>query len=144
MKGKGKKWGGKKKTTVIKKEEEKLALVKEESKESKTSTKEKEEKKEIDLKKFNDAYPSISHSEIEEGTKPHLNLIVIGHVDSGKSTLNGHLLFKLGHVSKTQMHRYKTDSEQIGKSSFHFAWVLDEGEEERTRGVTIDVGMKDL
>ena len=42
------------------------------------------------------------------------------------------------------MHRYKTDSAKIGKSSFHFAWVLDEGQEERVRGVTIDVGMKDF
>ena len=87
---------------VKKEEEKKVVLQKEESKESaKEEKKEEKKRKEPDIKKFNEAYPSISHSEIEGPTKPHLNLIVIGHVDSGKSTLNGHLLFKLGHVSKT-------------------------------------------
>ena len=59
------------------------------------------------------------------------NLIVIGHVDAGKSTLMGHLLFQLGQVSNKQMHKYKQESQKIGKSSFAFAWVLDETEEER-------------
>jgi elongation factor 1 alpha-like protein len=64
---------------------------------------------------------------------------VIGHVDAGKSTLMGHLLFQLGQVSNKQMHKYKQESQKIGKSSFAFAWVLDETEEERARGVTIDL-----
>lgn len=71
--------------------------------------------------------------------KDVINLIVIGHVDSGKSTLMGHLLYQLGQVSQKQMHKYKQESQKIGKSSFAYAWVLDETEEERSRGVTIDV-----
>ncbi len=59
------------------------------------------------------------------------NLIVIGHVDAGKSTLMGHLLFQLGHVSSKTMHKYKQESQKIGKSSFAFAWILDETDEER-------------
>ena len=71
--------------------------------------------------------------------KDVINLIVIGHVDSGKSTLMGHVLYQLGHVSNKTMHKHKQESQKIGKSSFAYAWVLDETEEERSRGVTIDV-----
>ena len=69
-----------------------------------------------------------------------LNLVIIGHVDSGKSTLTGHLLFLLGKVTSQTMHKYEKMSQEYGKGSFKFAWVMDEGEEERKRGVTIDVG----
>ncbi|KNC76577.1 hypothetical protein SARC_10929, partial [Sphaeroforma arctica JP610] len=55
------------------------------------------------------------------------------HVDAGKSTLMGHLLYKVGKVDKRTMHKYEKDSEKIGKSSFAFAWVLDETGEERER-----------
>jgi len=71
--------------------------------------------------------------------KDVINLIVIGHVDAGKSTLMGHVLYQLGQVSSKQMHKYKQESQKIGKSSFAYAWVLDETEEERNRGVTIDI-----
>ena len=65
----------------------------------------------------------------------------LGHVDSGKSTIMGHLLFLTGVVDQREMHRYTMDSETIGKSSFRYAWVLDGQEEERERGVTIDVAV---
>jgi elongation factor 1 alpha-like protein len=52
----------------------------------------------------------------------------------------GHLLYLLGYVDAKTIHRYERDSKSIGKDSFHFAWVLDAGSEERQRGVTIDVG----
>ncbi|KYQ96803.1 Hsp70 subfamily B suppressor 1 [Tieghemostelium lacteum] len=71
--------------------------------------------------------------------KPHLNMVVIGHVDAGKSTTMGHLLFKLGQVDKRTMDKYEHEANRMGKSSFHFAWVLDEHDEERERGVTMDV-----
>jgi elongation factor 1 alpha-like protein len=67
------------------------------------------------------------------GLKPHINLVVIGHVDAGKSTLMGHLLFLLGHVSKKAMHKYETESQKLGKASFLYAWILDETGEERNR-----------
>lgn len=72
--------------------------------------------------------------------KELLNLIVIGHVDSGKSTLMGHLLFQLGQVSQKIMHKYEQESRKVGKQSFMYAWVLDETDEERERGITMDVG----
>ncbi|XP_054154466.1 protein HBS1-like isoform X1 [Oppia nitens] len=71
--------------------------------------------------------------------KPNINLVVIGHVDAGKSTLMGHLLVLLGFVSKKMIHRYETDSKKMGKNSFLYAWVLDETQEERSRGITMDI-----
>mmetsp|Transcript_97902 Transcript_97902/g.285651 ORF Transcript_97902/g.285651 Transcript_97902/m.285651 type:complete len:682 (-) Transcript_97902:84-2129(-) len=77
-----------------------------------------------------------------EDGRPSVNLVVVGHVDAGKSTLMGHLLCLVGSVSSKQLHKFEKESKQIGKASFAFAWVLDEGEDERQRGVTIDVCVK--
>ncbi|KAL3867651.1 hypothetical protein ACJMK2_040522 [Sinanodonta woodiana] len=74
-----------------------------------------------------------------QGGKDKINLVVIGHVDAGKSTLMGHLLYQLGNVNKRLMHKYEQESKKLGKGSFAFAWVLDETEEERARGVTMDI-----
>uniref|UniRef100_A0A3P9IP81 HBS1-like protein n=1 Tax=Oryzias latipes TaxID=8090 RepID=A0A3P9IP81_ORYLA len=79
--------------------------------------------------------------EKRQGGKALLNLVVIGHVDAGKSTLMGHLLYLLGNVNKRTMHKYEQESKKAGKASFAYAWVLDETGEERDRGVTMDVGM---
>lgn len=71
-----------------------------------------------------------------------MNLVIIGHVDSGKSTLTGHLLYDLGEVSKQVIHKYEKMSVEYGKGTFHFAWVMDENEDERQRGVTVDIGIR--
>nr|XP_023020362.1 HBS1-like protein isoform X1 [Leptinotarsa decemlineata] len=77
----------------------------------------------------------------ERGTgKEHLYMVVVGHVDAGKSTLMGHLLCKLGQVNQRTMHKYEQESKKLGKQSFMYAWVLDETGEERNRGITMDVG----
>lgn len=68
-----------------------------------------------------------------------LNLVVVGHVDAGKSTLMGHLLVKLKVVDDRTMHKNKTEAARLGKESFSYAFVLDESEEERQRGVTMDI-----
>ncbi|KAH1010471.1 protein HBS1 [Dendroctonus ponderosae] len=72
--------------------------------------------------------------------KEHLYMVVIGHVDAGKSTLMGRLLCELGQVNKKTMHKYEQESKKVGKQSFMYAWVLDEAGEERNRGITMDVG----
>ncbi|XP_075981678.1 translation elongation factor EF-1alpha (GTPase) HBS1 [Anticarsia gemmatalis] len=72
--------------------------------------------------------------------KDHLYIVVIGHVDAGKSTLMGRLLCDLGEVSQKTLHKYEQESKKIGKQSFMYAWVLDETGEERVRGITMDVG----
>jgi translation elongation factor EF-1alpha len=68
-----------------------------------------------------------------------LNLVVVGHVDAGKSTLMGHVLVKLKVVDDRTMHKNRTEATRLGKDSFSFAFVLDESEEERQRGVTMDI-----
>jgi len=72
--------------------------------------------------------------------KPHLNLIIIGHVDHGKSTMTGHLLFDTGNVDDKTIAKYADESAKLGAGeTFKFAWVLDTLKEERERGVTIDL-----
>ncbi len=71
--------------------------------------------------------------------KPHLNLVFIGHVDHGKSTLVGRTLFETGAVEAHKIAEYKKKAEEMGKGTFEFAWVMDRLKEERERGLTIDV-----
>ncbi|UZE92819.1 MAG: translation elongation factor EF-1 subunit alpha [Methanosarcinales archaeon] len=71
--------------------------------------------------------------------KPHMNLAVIGHVDHGKSTLVGRLLFETGAVPAHIIEQYKKEAEAKGKATFEFAWVMDSLKEERERGLTIDI-----
>jgi len=71
--------------------------------------------------------------------KPHLNLVVVGHVDHGKSTFVGRLLFETGAVSQQEIDKLKKEAESLGKATFEFAFVMDATREERTRGVTIDL-----
>lgn len=78
-----------------------------------------------------------------ERSKPKnaANFVVIGHVDAGKSTLMGRLLYDLNVVDQRTLDKYRKEAERIGKGSFALAWVLDQGTEERNRGVTIDIAM---
>jgi len=71
--------------------------------------------------------------------KPHLNLVIIGHVDHGKSTMVGHILYRLGYIDPKQMAELEEEAKKKGKESFKFAWLLDRLKEERERGVTIDL-----
>jgi len=71
--------------------------------------------------------------------KPHLNLAVIGHIDHGKSTTVGRLLFETGAVPPHIIETYRKEAEAKGKGSFEFAWVMDSLKEERERGITIDI-----
>ncbi|WP_342304549.1 translation elongation factor EF-1 subunit alpha [Methanolobus sp. ZRKC5] len=74
--------------------------------------------------------------------KPHMNLAVIGHIDHGKSTLVGRLMFETGAVPAHLIEKYKAEAKEKGKESFAFAWVMDSLKEERERGITIDIAHK--
>ena len=71
--------------------------------------------------------------------KPHMNLVTIGHVDQGKSTLIGRMLWDTGNVPEQQMKKIEEKAKELKKESFKFAFLMDTVKEERERGVTIDV-----
>ncbi|KAG7696190.1 hypothetical protein KL915_002554 [Ogataea haglerorum] len=75
----------------------------------------------------------------KKNSKPNLSFVVIGHVDSGKSTLIGRLLYDLGIVDSKTLHKLTKESDAMGKSSFSLAWIMDQTQEERSRGVTVDI-----
>lgn len=74
--------------------------------------------------------------------KPHLNLVFIGHVDHGKSTTVGRILYDTGNIDPHELENLKKLAEQMGKATFEFAFVMDQVKEERERGLTIDVAHK--
>ncbi|MFB6154761.1 MAG: translation elongation factor EF-1 subunit alpha [Haloferacaceae archaeon] len=76
--------------------------------------------------------------------KPHQNLAIIGHVDHGKSTLVGRLLFETGSVPEHVIEQYREEAEEKGKGGFEFAYVMDNLAEERERGVTIDIAHQEF
>jgi len=73
--------------------------------------------------------------------KVHISLVVIGHVDAGKSTTTGHLIYKCGGIDKRTIEKYEKEAAELGKSSFKYAWVLDNLKAERERGITIDIAL---
>ena len=73
--------------------------------------------------------------------KTHINLVVIGHVDSGKSTSTGHLIYKCGGIDQRTIEKFEKEAAEMGKSSFKYAWVMDKLKSERERGITIDISL---
>ena len=74
--------------------------------------------------------------------KPHVNIVFVGHVDHGKSTAVGRLMFDSGNIDEQAMRKLKEKAEELGKGGFEFAFVMDNLKEERERGVTIDLSHK--
>lgn len=75
----------------------------------------------------------------DQQEKVHINIVVIGHVDSGKSTTTGHLIYKCGGIDKRTIEKFEKEAQEMGKGSFKYAWVLDKLKAERERGITIDI-----
>jgi len=73
--------------------------------------------------------------------KTHVNIVVIGHVDSGKSTTTGHMIYKCGGIDKRTIEKFEKEAQDLGKGSFKYAWVLDKLKAERERGITIDIAL---
>ena len=80
----------------------------------------------------------------ESKSKKHISLVVCGHVDAGKSTTTGHLIFKLGGISEREMQKLQNEADAQGKSSFAFAYYMDKDKAERERGVTINCTTKEF
>ena len=68
-----------------------------------------------------------------------ISVVVIGHVDSGKSTSTGHLIYKCGGIDKRAIEKFEKEAQEMGKGSFKYAWVLDKLKAERGRGIDIQL-----
>merc|ERR1711974_502899 len=73
--------------------------------------------------------------------KIHVSIVVIGHVDAGKSTTTGHLIYKCGGIDERTIEKFEKEAAEMGKGSFKYAWVLDKLKSERERGITIDISL---
>ena len=76
---------------------------------------------------------------MSKSAKPHLNLVIMGHVDHGKSTTTGNLLYQAGAIDERTIKAFEDEAAKMGKGTFKYAWVLDNLKEERERGLTIDL-----
>ena len=83
-------------------------------------------------------------SQWEDKSKPHLNIVFVGHVDHGKSTTVGRLLLDSGHIEQHVIEKFEQEASERGKAGFGFAYVMDGLKEERERGITIDVAHKEF
>ncbi|KAJ1539920.1 translation termination factor GTPase eRF3, partial [Cladochytrium tenue] len=112
-------------TTTASKEEEKKAAVTEPAPEPVA------EEEEEDLVPVEDK---------DNTSKDHLNIVFIGHVDAGKSTMGGHILFLTGMVDKRTMEKYEKEAKELGRESWYLSWALDLNQEERNKGKTVEYG----
>ena len=78
----------------------------------------------------------------KKSTKPKMKIVVIGHIDSGKSTTTGHLVYKCGELDSIEVEKLEKIITELGEGSFDYAWVMDKLKAERERGVTIDISLR--
>jgi len=76
----------------------------------------------------------------EQEVKPHMNVVFVGHVDAGKSTMGGNLLYLTGMVDKRTLEKYEREAKEIGRDSWYLSWALDSTQQERSKGKTVEVG----
>ncbi|CAE6422333.1 hypothetical protein ACGC1H_001764 [Rhizoctonia solani] len=77
---------------------------------------------------------------VDPNVKQHLNVVFIGHVDAGKSTMGGQLLYLCGMVDKRTMEKYEREAKEAGRESWYLSWALDSTPQERAKGKTVEVG----
>ncbi|XP_074576832.1 uncharacterized protein LOC141833319 [Curcuma longa] len=80
------------------------------------------------------------HDDKEENKKRHLNVVFIGHVDAGKSTAGGQILLLSGQVDDRTMQKYEKEAKDKSRESWYMAYIMDTNEEERVKGITVEVG----
>lgn len=90
----------------------------------------------VDEAKVLEAYRKLQ----EEDPRDHLNVVFIGHVDAGKSTLGGQILFLTGGVDKRTIEKYEREAKDKNRESWYMAYIMDTNEEERVKGITVEVG----
>ncbi|XP_042462509.1 eukaryotic peptide chain release factor GTP-binding subunit ERF3A-like [Zingiber officinale] len=88
----------------------------------------------------NDLIEEIEELDEEEDKKRHLNVVFIGHVDAGKSTIGGQILFLSGQVDDRTIQKYEREAKDKSRESWYMAYIMDTNEEERIKGITVEVG----
>lgn len=89
------------------------------------------------------AFEELSNLKISSESnvrKENLNVVFVGHVDSGKSTTGGHILYLTGMVDKRTLEKYEKESKEMGRESWLYSWALDTNSEERAKGITVECG----
>jgi len=76
----------------------------------------------------------------EEDPREHINIVFIGHVDAGKSTISGNILYLTGQVDKRTIEKYEREAKEKNRGTWFLAYIMDTNEEERNRGKTVEVG----
>ena len=98
----------------------------------------KEEQKQ---KKINDIQVNAGDDVIEVDTqKQPASIVFIGHVDAGKSTISGQMIYQMGIVDDRTIQKYKKEAKDKGRDSWWLAYVMDEAEEEKAKGKTVEIG----
>lgn len=113
---------------------EPIVQPKELSVEKEAAAKEKEDVITPLAKKFERATIDVSNR------KEHVNIVFIGHVDAGKSTIGGQIMFQTGMVDKRTLEKYERDAKEKGRESWYLSWCMDTNDEEREKGKTVEVG----
>eukprot|EP01138_Halocafeteria_seosinensis_P002295 gb/GECG01002351.1/.p1 GENE.gb/GECG01002351.1/~~gb/GECG01002351.1/.p1 ORF type:complete len:593 (+),score=109.41 gb/GECG01002351.1/:1-1779(+) len=114
---------------------------------SSTGTKKKETKENEDSENLPNASTSDAKEILMEKMKvnagdprPHMNVVFIGHVDAGKSTMSGQLLYATGNVDKRTINKYEKEAKTLNRESWFLAFIMDTNDEERAKGKTVEVG----
>jgi peptide chain release factor subunit 3 len=115
------------------------AAKKDESLEKKDDSKSKDAAKKVKPQEVFEI-PANETVDISELSKEHLNIIFMGHVDAGKSTMGGHILLLTGMVDKRTMEKYEEEAAKLGRESWYLSWALDLNQEERNKGKTQEYG----
>ena len=84
--------------------------------------------------------PEPPKEEIEDTKKEHLNVVFIGHVDAGKSTIGGQIMYLTGMVDKRTLEKYEREAKEKNRETWYLSWALDTNQEERDKGKTVEVG----
>lgn len=94
----------------------------------------------VDEETLRDLYESKKDADVKEEGKTHVNLVFIGHVDAGKSTMGGNILYLTGMVDKRTMEKLEREAKDAGKESWYLSWALDSTIQERNQGKTVETG----
>ena len=96
----------------------------------------------VESKNNNNNNNNGNNDDDNKNAKEHLGLVVVGHVDAGKSTTTARLIYELGGVNEREMDKIKKKAIEEGKESFGYAWLMDKTKQEREKGITIQTTTK--